>query len=60
MGHPGYYRKFGFENVPGLTVEGVPPEVFFALAFKGPMPNGTVTFHEGLNADGQPDRAGGA
>ena len=60
VGHPSYYRKFGFENVPGLIVEGVPPEVFFALAFKGPMPHGTVTFHEGFNADGQPDRAGDA
>jgi len=55
VGHPGYYRKFGFENVPGLTVEGVPPEVFFALAFTGPTPHGTVTFHEGFKADGQQD-----
>jgi putative acetyltransferase len=51
VGHPSYYRKLGFENVPGLTVEGVPPEVFFALAFNGPMPHGTVTFHEGFKAD---------
>ncbi|MBN1336583.1 MAG: N-acetyltransferase [Deltaproteobacteria bacterium] len=46
VGHPGYYRRFGFENVPGLGVEGVPPEVFFALAFDGAPPRGTVTFHE--------------
>jgi len=60
VGHPSYYRKFGFENVPGLTVEGVPPEVFFALVFNGPMPHGTVTFHEGFKAAGQSDRADGA
>lgn len=60
VGHPSYYRKFGFENIPGLTVEGVPPEVFFALALNGPMPHGTVTFHAGFKADGQLDRAGDA
>jgi putative acetyltransferase len=58
VGHPEYYRKFGFENVPELTIEGVPPEVFFALAFQGSTPHGTVTFHEGFKADGQPERAG--
>ncbi len=26
VGHPRYYRKFGFENVAGLTLEGVPQE----------------------------------
>ena len=35
VGHPDYYRKFGFKNVPGLTLAGVPPEVFFALPFDG-------------------------
>ena len=60
VGHPDYYRKFGFENVPGLTIEGVPAEVFFAFAFNGGMPHGTVTFHEGFKAAGQPERAGDA
>ncbi len=60
VGHPEYYRKFGFENVSELTIEGVPPEVFFALAFQGSTPHGTVTFHEGFKADGQPERAGDA
>ncbi len=60
VGHPDYYRKFGFENVPELTIEGVPPEVFFALAFHESTPLGTVTFHEGFKADGQPERAGDA
>ncbi|WP_051327776.1 GNAT family N-acetyltransferase [Desulfatirhabdium butyrativorans] len=53
VGHPDYYARFGFENVPGLVVEGVPPEVFFALSFDGHIPQGTVTFHEGFRADGQ-------
>jgi putative acetyltransferase len=54
VGHPDFYRKFGFENVTGLVYEGVPPEVFFALSFDGHIPQGTVVFHEGFKADGQP------
>jgi len=46
VGHPEYYGRFGFENVTGLGLEGVPPEAFFALAFDGPMPHGSVAFHE--------------
>jgi putative acetyltransferase len=53
VGHPEYYRKFGFKNVSGLGHEGVPPEVFFALSFDGHIPQGTVVFHEGFKADGQ-------
>lgn len=53
VGHPQYYRKFGFENVDGLVLEGVPPEVFFALSFDGRFPRGHVTFHEGFKADGK-------
>jgi putative acetyltransferase len=52
VGHPEYYRKFGFGNVSELVVEGVPPEVFFALSFDGHMPQGTVAFHEAFKADG--------
>lgn len=53
VGHPGYYERFGFANVPDLVHEGVPPEVFFALRFSGDMPHGVVTFHEGFRADGR-------
>jgi putative acetyltransferase len=52
VGHPDYYRKFGFKNMPGLVHEGVPQEVFFALSFDGHTPQGTVTFHDGFKADG--------
>jgi len=53
VGHPQYYRKFGFENVAGFVHEGVPQDVFFALSFDGRFPQGNVTFHEGFKADGQ-------
>ena len=51
VGHPEYYRKFGFMNMPGLVLVGVPQEFFFALSFDGHTPQGTVTFHEGFKAD---------
>jgi len=50
VGHPQYYRKFGFKNAAGLVLEGVPPEVFFSLSFDGHVPRGNVTFHEGFKA----------
>jgi putative acetyltransferase len=52
VGHPEYYKKFGFDNIPGLVHEGVPQEVFLALSFDGSTPQGIVTFHEGFKADG--------
>ena len=51
VGHPEYYRKFGFENVAGLVVDGVPGEVFFALSFDGHIPKGAVMFHEAFKAE---------
>lgn len=53
VGHPDYYRKFGFDNPRSLVLEGVPPEVFLALSFDGHIPEGTVTFHEAFKADGR-------
>lgn len=52
VGHPVYYRKFGFKNMPGLVLEGVPKEVFFALSFDARTPQGTVTFHDAFKASG--------
>ncbi len=60
VGHPDYYREFGFKNMPGLVDEGVPQEVFFALSFDGCYPQGIVTFHEAFQADGQQEGGGGA
>ena len=53
VGHPDYYKRFGFKNMPGFVHEGVPPEAFQALTFDGHIPQGTVTFHEAFKADGQ-------
>lgn len=53
VGHPDYYRKFGFENTPGLAHEGVPPEVFLTLSFDGHIPRGTVTFHAAFRTAGR-------
>ena len=58
VGHPDYYRKFGFKNMSGLVHDGVPQEVFLALSFDGHTPQGAVTFHEGFKADGQEEGAG--
>jgi putative acetyltransferase len=53
VGFPEYYKKFGFDNIPELVYEGVPPEAFLALSFDGKAPRGIVTFHEGFKADGE-------
>ncbi|MFQ3787114.1 GNAT family N-acetyltransferase [Halomonas sp. A29] len=50
VGHPEYYVKFGFRNVPELVYEGVPPEYFFALPLGDHAPQGAVTFHEAFLA----------
>lgn len=52
VGHPEYYKKFAFQNIPGFVYEGIPPEVFLALPFDGNNPRGTVTFHEAFKATG--------
>lgn len=52
VGHPGYYERFGFVHPVGLGMEGVPLEVFFALAFDGNYPSGTIDFHPAFFASG--------
>jgi len=52
VGHPQYYRQFGFRNVQGLVHDGIPAEVFFALTFDGNIPQGNVLFHEAFKATG--------
>ncbi|HWQ92315.1 MAG TPA: N-acetyltransferase [Clostridia bacterium] len=56
IGHPAYYQKLGFRNLPGFVYEGVPPEVFLGMCFDGSTPQGTVVFHEGFAAGPAPDR----
>lgn len=60
VGHPEYYGRFGFQNVRGLALPGVPEEAFFALSFDGHLPQGIVEFHEGFKADGPQEGAGDA
>jgi putative acetyltransferase len=60
VGHPEYYRRFGFQNIQGLVHEGVPEEVFFTLSFDGHVPQGIVEFHMGFKADGQQEGVGDA
>lgn len=55
VGHPDYYGKVGFIHPDGLSHEGVPPEVFFAISFDGIYPQGTITFHEGFLAQSSPN-----
>jgi putative acetyltransferase len=50
VGDPHYYQRFGFKNIPDLTLEGVPKEVFLALPFDKKAAQGTVTFHESFSA----------
>lgn len=50
LGEPGYYGRFGFAPVADLTLPGVPPAYFQALAFAGPFPRGEVSYHPGFAA----------
>lgn len=54
VGHPAYYPRFGFAPIAGLFLEGVPSEVFFALPFSEPPPQGAVQFHAAFLADASP------
>lgn len=53
VGHPEYYKRFGFQNIQGLVLEGVPEEVFFTFPLDGHIPQGIVEFHAGFTADAQ-------
>ena len=46
LGEPAYYSRFGFSTHPQLVLPGVPAEYFQAMSFSGPMPAGTVEYHE--------------
>ena len=52
VGHPKYYKKFGFNNVTELVYEGVPQEIFFVLSFDENIPRGEVTFHDAFKTTG--------
>lgn len=50
LGDPGYYGRFGFKAEPALVLPGVPPEYFQAIAFRGAVPAGSVSYHQAFNA----------
>lgn len=50
VGDPLYYARFGFRNTPALVLDGVPQEVFLALAFGCPIPQSPVIFHDAFQA----------
>jgi putative acetyltransferase len=50
VGHPDFYKRFGFRNLPQLVHEGIPQEFFLVLPLTNEIPGGTVTFHESFMA----------
>ena len=52
VGHPEYYKKFGFKNTNDLLYKGVPQEFFFIIVFEGSTPRGEVIFHDAFKATG--------
>ena len=50
LGDPAYYSRFGFAPKPSLVLPNVPQEYFQAILFKGPLPSGTVSYHEAFSA----------
>ncbi|MXO60772.1 GNAT family N-acetyltransferase [Altererythrobacter salegens] len=44
LGDPAFYGRFGFEHDPALVYPGPPPEFFQRIVFRGPAPQGTVTY----------------
>jgi len=43
-------HRFGFRNLPALTLEAVPQKYFLALPFDDEPPSGAVTFHPAFSA----------
>ncbi|AFV00921.1 GNAT family N-acetyltransferase [Simiduia agarivorans] len=52
LGDPAFYQRFGFSVIEGLTLPGVPPEYFQAIAFNGCYAQGEVTYHAAFAATG--------
>ena len=50
LGHPDYYRRFGFGSGQALRYAEVPPEYFQSLILSGGPVRGEVTYHEGFEA----------
>ncbi|MBI4958342.1 MAG: N-acetyltransferase [Desulfovibrio sp.] len=53
VGDPGFYTRFGFENVKGLGYPGVPDQYVLAAIFGGAAPKGDITAHEAFSITAQ-------
>lgn len=51
LGEPGYFGRFGFSPDPGITLQGVPAELFLALPFGSDPPDGEVRFDDAFAVD---------
>ena len=50
LGDPNYYGRFGFAQVAGLVLTGVPSEYFQAMSLNSDFPQGEVTYHPAFEA----------
>ncbi|MBS9403227.1 N-acetyltransferase [Halomonas sp. TRM85114] len=50
VGEPGYYQRFGFRSMSGLSLPGVPPEYVMVLDWSDERPQGEVAFHPAFEA----------
>jgi len=53
VGDPGFYARFGFVNLPGLTYPGVPDQYVLAASLAGTAPKGDIVTHNAFNASGE-------
>lgn len=59
VGDPGFYQRFGFRSVSGLTYEGVPDENVLCLPFDTDAPRGSIHANDAFSVeveDGRGDR----
>lgn len=53
VGNPGYYTRFGFTNMAGLTYPGVPEQYVLATRFTEVSPKGEIAPHAAFAAAGE-------
>lgn len=49
FGNPAFYGRFGFKSYPGLVYPHGPKELFLARAFRGTVPEGSVSYSAAFN-----------
>jgi putative acetyltransferase len=53
VGDPGFYERFGFRGLPGLTYEGVPAEYVLGLSFCANSPVGEIHANEAFSIEAE-------